>query len=499
MNSIKGRLPKWRGGGSRKKSRSPRCCIHPRAASTSITSSLANHASHSSLSPSDMSWRILAEQLPCCRRSIHSSPQCGRSSSFASPEPSLRDHDDPSKNIIVSSYLSNETSTRHDILQQNNQQQITTTKTPLSNNTTCHQSEGPLVAPNTPFPPPLPNPTYSFRGRSLPPNLLAFNSSSGKRRFLESLQTNNAEAYFPLSQQFLNQMDPAFCGISTLILILNALAMDPNVRWRGGWRWYGDEAMLLERCCLEAERVAREGITMEQYCGLARCQGVGVVMKRPMLVDVETNEDENGEGHTERSGNDDASENEEEFGMQQFRRDVIEAVRHPPRTHWDDAAESNSEPPQATTATTTRSQNEPASSAGGYFLVTSFARHALGQTGDGHFSPIAAYHPPTDSCLVLDVARFKYAPYWVSVSEMYDAMTPCDESTGRSRGWILMYPPPPSQSLSSKRHGKKTNDEPMSKEELEGKRPAACVPLAGSGERICPVEKIKVDFCSVGK
>ena len=37
----------------------------------------------------------------------------------------------------------------------------------------------------------------------------------------------------PLSQQFLNQMDPAYCSIYTLVSILNALSMDPNVRWRG--------------------------------------------------------------------------------------------------------------------------------------------------------------------------------------------------------------------------------------------------------------------------
>mmetsp|Transcript_33080 Transcript_33080/g.71490 ORF Transcript_33080/g.71490 Transcript_33080/m.71490 type:complete len:160 (-) Transcript_33080:890-1369(-) len=159
-----------------------------------MTSSLATHSPHSSLSPSDMPWRILATQLPCCCRSIHSSPHCGRSSSFASAEPYLSDHDDPSKNIIVGSYLSNETSTQHNILQRNNQQQITTSRTPLPNNTTCHQSEGLLVAPNTPLPPPLPNPTYSFHCQSLPPNLLAFNSSSGKLCFLESLQTNNAKA-----------------------------------------------------------------------------------------------------------------------------------------------------------------------------------------------------------------------------------------------------------------------------------------------------------------
>jgi len=34
-------------------------------------------------------------------------------------------------------------------------------------------------------------------------------------------------------------------------------------------------------------------------------------------------------------------------------------------------------------------------------------------------------------------------------------------------------------------------------EEIEGKRPADCVPLAGSGVSLCAVEKIKVDYCSV--
>jgi hypothetical protein len=136
---------------------------------------------------------------------------------------------------------------------------------------TCYLSE-PLIAPDTPLPPPLPDPNFSFRGRVLPPNLLAFNSTEGKQRFSFCLQNNNAEAYFPLSQQFLNQSDPAFCGVTTLILVLNALAMDPNVRWRGGWRWYGDESMLLERCCIEEERVKREGVSLEQYCGLARCR-----------------------------------------------------------------------------------------------------------------------------------------------------------------------------------------------------------------------------------
>ncbi len=320
--------------------------------------------------------------------------------------------------------------------------------------TTCYLAE-PLVPPNTPLPPPLPKPEFSFKGRILPPNLLAFDSTEGKSRFLYSLETNHAEAYFPLSQQFLNQMDPAYCGVSTLMLILNALAIDPNVRWRGGWRWYGNESMLLERCCLEEERVRREGITLEQFCGLARCQGVELVLKRPTY---ERNHDATKTG----------------VSFDQFRQDVIHAVKFPP--------------PSDRGSDTRHAETDigPKASKGGYFLVASFARSALHQTGDGHFSPVAAYHPPSDSCLVLDVARFKYSPYWVSLKELYDAMIPEDKLTGKSRGWILMNAAT-----------NKGSTHPTKKEELEGKRSAACVPLAGTGECICPVEKIKIEFCLV--
>ena len=344
-----------------------------------------------------------------------------------------------------------------------NNKEITT----LSSTSSCHLSE-PLIKQATPLPPPLPNPNYSFRGRALPSNLIAFDSNEGKQRFMYALQNDCAESYFPLSQQFLNQMDPAYCGVTTLVLILNALAIDPNVRWRGGWRWYGDEQMLLERCCIEKERVEREGITLEQFSGLARCQGVEVIKKRPLCDRGEQQQ------HQNKPSLLDAHD------IHEFRNDIINAVRMPPKTHWETEANTD-------THTYVSQAN---AGIGGYFLVTSFARSSLSQTGDGHFSPIAAYHGPSDSCLVLDVARFKYTPYWVTVKDLYGAMIPEDKATGRSRGWLLVYPPT---------KGKHSSQKSKTVEEIESKRPAACVPLAGSGAPLCAVEKIKVDYCSVNK
>ena len=74
----------------------------------------------------------------------------------------------------------------------------------------------------------------------------------------------------------------------------------------------------------------------------------------------------------------------------------------------------------------------------GPYLVVSYHRQALQQTGSGHFSPIAAYDPVSDKVLILDTARFKYGPHWVDVPLLFDAMTRQDPETGLSRGFVLL-------------------------------------------------------------
>lgn len=59
-------------------------------------------------------------------------------------------------------------------------------------------------------------------------------------------------------------------------------------------------------------------------------------------------------------------------------------------------------------------------------------------TGGGHFSPIGGYHAPSDAALVLDVARFKYPPYWVPLRRLWEASLVEDEVSGRARGWFTL-------------------------------------------------------------
>ena len=69
-------------------------------------------------------------------------------------------------------------------------------------------------------------------------------------------------------------------------------------------------------------------------------------------------------------------------------------------------------------------------------LIVNFDRKTLNQQGAGHFSPIAAYDGASDSVLILDVAKFKYPPFWVSVADLLNAMNTIDSDSGKSRGLI---------------------------------------------------------------
>ena len=49
-------------------------------------------------------------------------------------------------------------------------------------------------------------------------------------------------------------------------------------------------------------------------------------------------------------------------------------------------------------------------------VIVNFSRASLGQEGEGHFSPLVAYDAASNSFLILDVARYKYPPAWVTAT-----------------------------------------------------------------------------------
>ena len=76
-------------------------------------------------------------------------------------------------------------------------------------------------------------------------------------------------------------------------------------------------------------------------------------------------------------------------------------------------------------------------------LIVSYDRSALGQTGSGHFSPVGGYHRARDLALILDVARYKYPPVWVTTADLFNAMNTQDsDNANRTRGYVLIAAKP---------------------------------------------------------
>lgn len=95
----------------------------------------------------------------------------------------------------------------------------------------------------------------TFYRRELPSTCIWLNSNEGRAIFRSALDHGGVKSFFSLIEQHLTQAEPAYCGLSTLTVILNALAIDPKRTWKGPWRWY-DESML--NCCISLEEVKKK-------------------------------------------------------------------------------------------------------------------------------------------------------------------------------------------------------------------------------------------------
>lgn len=71
-------------------------------------------------------------------------------------------------------------------------------------------------------------------------------------------------------------------------------------------------------------------------------------------------------------------------------------------------------------------------------LVVNYTRKAIGQNGDGHISPVGAYDAETDRVLVLDVAKYKYPPVWMTVADLYKAINTVDSGSNKTRGIVVV-------------------------------------------------------------
>jgi hypothetical protein len=74
----------------------------------------------------------------------------------------------------------------------------------------------------------------------------------------------------------------------------------------------------------------------------------------------------------------------------------------------------------------------------GRFVLANYFRANLGQVGGGHWSVLAAYDAQSDSVLILDVAKYKYPPAWVSIGLLQQAIATIDTTSNKARGLVIV-------------------------------------------------------------
>lgn len=210
---------------------------------------------------------------------------------------------------------------------------------------------------------------------ALPENLIAFNSEQGESLLLES---RAREDFWNLSSQFVTQVNQAYCGVASMVMILNSLGIPAPIAPQyepyhvfTQDNFFDSEAT---RQVIAPEVVQRQGLTLEELGKLLESYSVKTTVYHA--------------GDT---------------SLEDFRRLAIENLNEP--------------------------QN---------YILINYLRREIGQERGGHISPIAAYHAETDRFLILDVARYKYPPVWVRADELWRSMNTLDSTSGKTRGFILV-------------------------------------------------------------
>ena len=303
--------------------------------------------------------------------------------------------------------------------------------------------------------------------------------------FNEAIAEGNMECYFPLSEQFMTQKGPPTCGSTTLSMVLNALSLDPQQSWKGVWRWWCEDNIkgvtpkMLERgmhlqqftsialqnfasiqtfyhpmdalprgfkpkgirrpkasaatdggCngCAPQKKVQSTGCCAPQS-GATRgtcCGTVASVMRVQWKCCVRKekgrfSEEEYASGKTTCCPSETSVGTDSERGEEPGEDGAV------PVRFYKEAS-----------LATFRLCVLASSRRQGLYVIVNMNRKTLSQTGDGHFMPLGGYNQARDHVLCLDVARFKYPPYWCAVELLYRSLADRDADSRRTRGFGLV-------------------------------------------------------------
>lgn len=228
----------------------------------------------------------------------------------------------------------------------------------------------------------------------LPSRLTSLLSSKGQRLLA---QCSNCTSYPAIAASFTTQVTQAFCGVASSVTVLNASAVtkpltDPYKPYP-----YFTQCNIFNakaRSRLDLDTVSNEGLTLAQATFLLNAQeGVRATCFHAGKVG----------GSGAGVGANSVPDCKIAGSAAEFRRTAKWTLDRPQ-----------------------------------HYLLVNFSRATLSDDneGGGHFSPLAAYNGTADDLLLMDVARYKFPPFWVDADLLWQAMATTDTSSGRHRGFI---------------------------------------------------------------
>jgi len=241
------------------------------------------------------------------------------------------------------------------------------------------------------------------------PITIDWSSAEGRQRLFESRYNRD---FFQLAHHFQPQIKPTYCGVASAVMVLNGLRIESGLRIDSGlevsipnchgggemaYNSYSQLTFLNEETDTVKARGAVEGVTV-------LCGQTGNIVFEPGL-------------------------NLKQLAKK-LRIYLLNVVTKEAKTNSENSQPS-SQPVKRFRQNLMAHLNDNRT-----FIIANYHGRTIGKNVGGHFSPIAAYHEETDSCLIMDVAGHKHPWFWINIHDLYAAMTVPDGT--QPRGYMLI-------------------------------------------------------------
>ena len=256
-------------------------------------------------------------------------------------------------------------------------------------------------------------------------------SAESKKLFLQSLQNNMANPFFELSDQFTTQTYGSYCGPTNILIILNAMGIDPGSTIFRNWKWYNENN--IHACDIKS--VYDHGMPITDMKYILEKNKVRTLLYRPIcdinyninnVVDISVLSDKS------KFNNFIVYEDICSFKYSTIKNIYLKnAVEKGDNFVLYNLVDENF----------FRICILASALYNNFYILCNIHRSQLGQEGGEHYLPIMAYNINYDYILLFDCARFKYNSRWHKVKTVFEAQNGKDRVTNLSRGFIVAIKP----------------------------------------------------------